>query len=93
LKESLIKNKNLKKIFLDNENIEETDILDEEYYLVYKLVILTDNYLHFNFSKNMFFSITDLNLKLNYLKCYIDEINHLFFNFHHFDIYLFFHKK
>jgi hypothetical protein len=87
LKKSLLKNKRLKLFALSNDNIEKTEILDGEYNLVYKLLKLTNNYLHFNFSKNIYFSSPYMKLRLNYLKCYIDEINYLFINFHiNFDI-------
>jgi hypothetical protein len=90
LKESILKNKNLKKISLKESIDEKTDILNNEFHFVYKLVILTNNVLDLSFSNNIYISSPNINLKLNYLKCFIDEIDHLFFNFHLFDfIFLF----
>jgi cell division FtsZ-interacting protein ZapD len=48
--------------------------------------------LDFNYSKNIYLQSDDDILKLNYLKCFIDEIDHLFFNFHHFDLIFIFQK-
>jgi hypothetical protein len=89
LKESLIKNKFLKKIFLGR-FIDETNKLKNEFHLVYKLLKLTKNQLNLKFSKNIYFNSDDITLKLNFLKCFIDEIDHLFFNFHHFDLIILF---
>jgi hypothetical protein len=90
LKDSLLKNKNLKKLYLNRFIIEKNDILKNELHLVYKLVKLTQNRLDLGFSNNIYFSSPLINLKLNYLKCFIDEIDHLFFNFCHFDIIILF---
>jgi hypothetical protein len=89
LKESLIKNKFLKEIYFD-QNIDFSNKLNHEYNLVYKLLKLTDNQLDLNISKNIYFQSDDIILKLNFLKCLIDEIDHLFFNFHHFDLIIIF---
>jgi hypothetical protein len=89
LKESLLKNKFLKKLHLhENYEFDKTNILNNEFHLVYKLIKLSENdkILDLDFSNNIYFLSKDIHLKLNYLKCFIDEIDHLFFNFHHFDI-------
>jgi hypothetical protein len=83
LKESLIKNKILNEICIDI--IDEINKLNNEFHLVYKLLKLTKNELDLKHSKNIYFQSDDIVLKLNFLKCFIDEIDHLFFNFHHFD--------
>jgi hypothetical protein len=90
MKESLIKNKKLKIIDLKHEKNELTDILDNEYHLIYKLLKLTQNKLTLSFSNKNYSSSYDIKLKLNYLKCFIDDIDLLFFNFHNFDINFFF---
>jgi hypothetical protein len=89
MKESLIKNKVLKEIELDK-TIGHINKLNNEYHLVYKLLKFTKNNLNLNFSNNIYFKSNDFVLKLNFLKCYIDEIDHLFFNFHHFDFIIIF---
>jgi hypothetical protein len=86
MKESLIKNKFLKEIFLNDQR----NILNNEFQLVYKLLKLTKNQLNLDFSNNIYLQSNDIILKLNYLKCFIDEIDHLFFNFHHFDLIIIF---
>jgi hypothetical protein len=86
MKESLIKNKKLKIIDLKHEKNELTDILDNEYHLIYKLLKLTQNKLTLSFSNKNYSSSYDIKLKLNYLKCFIDDIDNLFFKFLHFDI-------
>jgi hypothetical protein len=92
MKESLIKNKNLKKIGLkrfdhgDFFDGIDPDILNNEFDLVYKLLNLTKFDLDLSFSNNIYINSTDINLKLNYLKCHLNEIDHLFFHFFHFDI-------
>jgi hypothetical protein len=90
LKESLIKNKFLKKICINNTD-DQTNKINNEFHLVYKLLKLTKNGLYLNFS-NIYLQSFDIILKLNYLKCFIDEIDHLFFNFHHFDLIIIFQK-
>jgi hypothetical protein len=92
MKESLIKNKYLKEIYLleDEKIIDETNKLDHEFHLVHKLIELTN--VDLSFSNNIYFRSQDTNLKLNYLKCFIDKIDHLFFNFHHFDFIIKFQK-
>jgi hypothetical protein len=89
MKESLIKNKFLKKIYL-HDFIDKLNKLEDEFHLVHKLIELTGNDLDLSFSNNIYFRSHDIILKLNYLKCFIDEINHLFFNFHHFDFTIIF---
>jgi hypothetical protein len=89
MKESLIKNKILKEICLDQDK---PNILNNEFHLVYKLLKLTKNQFNLNFSNNIYLKSDDIILKLNYLKCFIDEIDHLFFNFHHFDLIIIFQK-
>jgi hypothetical protein len=84
MKESLIKNKFLRRFYLHN-LIVNTNKLDNEFHLVHRLMELTGNDLDLRFSNNIYFKSHDIILKLNYLKCFIDEIDHLFFNFHHFD--------
>jgi hypothetical protein len=91
MKESLIKNKILKEICLDN-LIDQTNILNNEFHLVYKLLKLTKNQFNLNFSNNIYLLSDDIILKLNYLKCFIDEIDYFFFNFHHFDLIFIFQK-
>jgi hypothetical protein len=86
MKESLIKNKFLKEIFLNDQR----NKLNNEFQLVYKLLKLTKNQLNLDFSNNIYLQSNDIILKLNYLKCFIDEIDHLFFNFHHFDLIIIF---
>jgi hypothetical protein len=94
MKESILKNKNLKvmglNIFKDDSidilKDDSIDILNNEYDLVYKLLNLTQFDLDLSFSNNIYFSSTNLNLKLNYLKCHLNEIDYLFFNFFQFDI-------
>jgi hypothetical protein len=92
MKESLIKNKILKKICLDN-SIEITNKLNNEFHLVYKLLKLTKNKLNLFFSNNIYFKSDDIILKLNFLKCFIDEIGLLFYNFHYFDLIIIFLLK
>jgi hypothetical protein len=87
----LIKNKFLKEIFLDK-SIDQTNELKNEFHLIYKLLKLTKNGLNLKFSKNIYLKSDDIVLKLNFLKCFIDEIDHLFFNFHHFDLIIIFEK-
>jgi hypothetical protein len=89
MKESLIKNKILKEIRLDN-LVDKTNKLNNEFHLVYKLLKFTKNQLNLNFSNNIYFLSDDIILKFNFLKCFIDEIDHLFFNFHHFDVIIIF---
>jgi hypothetical protein len=89
MKESLMKNKILKEICI-NVNNDQTNILNNEFHLVYKLLKLTKNKLNLNFSNNIYFKSDDILLKLNFLKCFIDEIDHLFFSFHHFDFIIIF---
>jgi hypothetical protein len=92
MKESLLKNKNLKNINLDSfKKFEKTEILDNEFHLVYQLLNLTQDRYNFHFSKNIYFS-EKINIKLNYLKCFIDHFDHLFFKFHFFDILFEFQK-
>jgi hypothetical protein len=88
MKESLIKNKFLKKIYL-HDFIDKSNKLEDEFHLVHKLIKLKGD-LDLRFSNNIYFRSHDIILKLNYLKCFIDEINHLFFNFHHFDFTIIF---
>jgi hypothetical protein len=88
MKESLIKNKILKKICLDN-YIDPINKLNNEFHLVYKL-LLANNELNLSLSDNIYFRSHDIILKLNYLKCFIDEIDHLFFKFHYFDFIIVF---
>jgi hypothetical protein len=89
MKESLIKNKFLRRIYI-YDFIDESKKLDNEFHLVHKLIKLTgDSNLDLSFSNNIYFRSHDTNLKLNYLKCFIDVIDHLFFNFHHFDLIIF----
>jgi hypothetical protein len=88
MKESLIKNKTLKEIC--GSYIDKTNKLDNEFHLIYKLLKLTKNEFDLSFSDNIYFSSDDINLILNFLKCFIDEIDHLFFNFHHFDVLIIF---
>jgi hypothetical protein len=92
MKESLIKNKFLKEIkFLKDETIiDETNKLDNEFHLVHNLIELTNDHLDLSFSNNIYFRSQNTNLKLNYLKCFIDKFDHLFFNFHHFDFIILF---
>jgi hypothetical protein len=84
LKESLFKNKFLNEICLDY-FIEIANKLNNEFHLVYKLLKFTKNKLNLKLSNNIYFKSDDIILKLNFLKCFIDEIDHFFFNFHHFD--------
>jgi hypothetical protein len=91
MKESLMKIKILKGICI-NVNNDQTNILNNEFHLVYKLLKLTKNKLNLNFSNNIYFKSDDILLKLNFLKCFIDEIDHLFFNFHNFDLIFIFQK-
>jgi hypothetical protein len=79
-----MKNKILKEIDIDK-LIFGTKELKNELDLVYKLLKLTKNGL-FYFLDNIYFKSKDIILKSNYLKCFIDEIDYLFFNFHHFDL-------
>jgi hypothetical protein len=88
MKESLMKNKILKEICIVLND--QTNILNNEFHLVYKLLKFTKNKLNLNFSNNIYFLSDDINLKLNFLKCFIDEINHSFFNFYHFDFIILF---
>jgi hypothetical protein len=91
LKESILKNKNLKKIHFDqNHDFTNTDILNDEFHLIYKLTKLTKNDFNFGSSKNIYFSSPNIHLKLNYLICFIDEIHCFFLNFHHFDFKILF---
>jgi hypothetical protein len=89
LKNSLMKNKYLKEIRLNKLN-DRSNKLNNEFYLVYKLLKLTDNQLDLNYLNNIYFNSKNIILKLNYLKCFIDEIDHLFFNFHHLDLFFIF---
>jgi hypothetical protein len=67
--------------------------LENEFHLVHKLIELTKDHLDLSFSKNIYFRSHDNNFKLNYLKCFIDEIDHhFFFNFRHFDLIIIFQK-
>jgi hypothetical protein len=84
MKESLLLNKNIKNIGLSV--YFKNNILDYEYQLVYKLLNLTNYEMDLNFSNNIYFLSNDINLKLNYLKCFIHQFDHYFFNFQHFDI-------
>jgi hypothetical protein len=91
MKESLIKNNFLKEICLDSNNfIDRINKLNNEYHLIYKLLKFTKNRLDLNFSNNIYFLSKDIILKLNFFKCFIDEIDHLFFNFHYFDFIIIF---
>jgi hypothetical protein len=91
MKESLIKNNFLKEICLDSNNFfDRINKLNNEYHLIYKLLKFTKNRLDLNFSNNIYFLSKDIILKLNFFKCFIDEIDHLFFNFHHFDFIIIF---
>jgi hypothetical protein len=93
LKESLLKNKNLKYISFNWFNIfDDIDILDDEFQLVYKLLKLTENDIDLSFSNNIYISSPFISLKLNYLKCFFDEIDHIFLNFQFFDIFIFYEK-
>jgi hypothetical protein len=90
MKESLIKNKFLKEIWIyEDYSLDKTNKLNNEFHLVYKLLKLTKNKLNLKYSENIYFKTKDLILKLNFLKCFIDEIDHLFFNFH-FDLIIIF---
>jgi hypothetical protein len=91
LKESILKNKTLKKISFDSfySFKNEYKLFDNEFLFVYKLIMISEDELDLRFSKNIYFSSPFV--RLNYLKCYIDHIDHLFFNFHHFDISILFH--
>jgi hypothetical protein len=91
MKESLIKNKFLRRIYI-YDFIDESKKLDNEFHLVHKLIELTGNDLDLSFSNNIYFQSHDIILKLNYLKCFIDQIDHLFFNFHYFDLIIIFQK-
>jgi hypothetical protein len=91
MKESLIKNKILKEICLDFDFIDQKFNFDNDFHLVYKLLNFTKNGFDLNFSNNIYLLSDNIILKLNYLKCFIDVIDHLFFNFNHFDfIFIFF---
>jgi hypothetical protein len=91
MKESLIKNKFLKEIrFNFNYFFDQTNELNNEFHLVYKLLKFTKNKMKLNFSNNIYIQSDDIILKLNFLKCFIDEIDYLFFNFHHFDMNIIF---
>jgi hypothetical protein len=89
MKESLIKNKTLKEFCIDS-SLEKTNRFNNEFHLVYKLLKLTKNEFDLRFSDNIYFLANDVNLKLNFFKCYIDEIDHLYFNFHQFDVLIIF---
>jgi hypothetical protein len=91
MKESLIKNKFLRRIYL-LDFVDEINKLDNEFHLVHKLIELTGKDLDLSFSNNIYFQSHDIILKLNYLKCFIDHIDHLFFNFHQFDLIFIFQK-
>jgi hypothetical protein len=84
MKESLIKNKFLKEIYI-GDFVDERNKFENEFHLVYKLLKFTNNEMNLNFSNNIYFRSNDIILKLNFLRCFIDEIDHLFFNFHKFD--------
>jgi hypothetical protein len=90
LKESILKNKSLKKIRFDSFSSYKNEIklIDNEFLFVYKLIMISENELDLRFSKNIYFSSPFV--RLNYLKCFIDHIDHLFFNFYHFDIIILF---
>jgi hypothetical protein len=91
MKESLIKNKVLKEICVGS--IDQVHYLKNEFHLVYKLLKLTQKKflsVEVDYSDNIYLLSGDINLKLNYLKCFIDEIDHLFFIFHHFDLLIIF---
>jgi hypothetical protein len=85
MKESLIKNKILKEIYFSYKDFI-IDVPNNEFHLVYKLLKFTKNSLDLNISNNIYFKSDDFILKLNFLKCFIDEIDHFFFNFHQFDL-------
>jgi hypothetical protein len=85
MKESLIKNKILKEIYLNYNSFGQPNKLNNEFHLVYKLLKFTTNSLNIKFSNNIYLKSDDIILKLNFLKCFIDEIDHWFLNFHHFD--------
>jgi hypothetical protein len=81
--------------FKENYNFD-IDILKNEFHLIYKLIKLQRECrfcLGFGNSKNLYLSSLNTKLKLNYLKCFFNQIDHLFFNFHHFDIYINFKHK
>jgi hypothetical protein len=90
LKESILKNKSLKKIRFDSFSSYKNEIklIDNEFLFVYKLIMISENELDLRFSKNIYFSSPFV--RLNYLKCFIDHFDNLFFNFHHFDIIILF---
>jgi hypothetical protein len=90
MKESLIKNKILKEICFDNNSIDEPNIFKNEFHLLYKLLKLTKNQLNLDLSNNIYFKSDDIVLKLKYLKCFMNEIDYSFFNFHHFDFIIIF---
>jgi hypothetical protein len=55
LKESILKNKNLKKLYLRmSYHFYKNDILNKEYEFVYKLIKLTQKDINFDFSKNIY---------------------------------------
>jgi hypothetical protein len=89
MKESLIKNKVLKEMCIDN-FFDHSNSLYNEFHLVYKLLKLTNIESDWSFSSMIYLLSDNINLKLNYLKCFIDEIDHLFFNFHYFDLLIIF---
>jgi hypothetical protein len=94
MKESLMENKILKEIRIkeiwDVNYINKSKNINIEFHFVYKLLKLTQNDLKLSFSNNIYLRSNDINLKLNFLKCFIDEFDHLFFNFHHFDLFFIF---
>jgi hypothetical protein len=85
LKEAILK-KNYLKIYLKENSILNTEVLKNEFHLIYKLVKFSKNDLVLKNSKNIYLSSKNIYLKLNYLKCFIDDIDNLFFKFLHFDI-------
>jgi hypothetical protein len=100
MKESLLKNNSLKEIYLNELEMKNIDInyfmniFQKELELVYKLICLCrKSRLNLSFIGNIYFSNNnevDLKndnfiLKINYLKCFIDNFDFLFWNFSNFD--------
>jgi hypothetical protein len=73
LKESILKNKSLKKIRFDSFSSYKNEIklFDNEFLFVYKFIMISENELDLRFSKNIYFSSPFV--RLNYLKCFIDQ--------------------
>jgi hypothetical protein len=98
MKDSLIKNQYLKEIQLWESYSGEYDVSDalfrNEYQFFYKLLFLTRKRERFlrSISKNIYLK-KGFEIKVNYFKCFIDNINHLFFNFCEFDFYIFYNPE